>query len=206
MVTVMKEKIEKLMNLVGDVLNKPIDHDKIVALLNNGLQEIGFSVSISSDELGNVVEFYDDVGYVGADNLINLILKKAGYNVFKAGRSNILVYECKKFSEKINKNINGVCILVIGDSDSRFNLYDELFISGYRFGLSTLLLNNNVVVDVHGLFGNPEEFVLDYLKIVIADYTIVSDRDSEEVQKLKMELSMKFDEFVRLFNVLSNNK
>ena len=145
---------KKLVYDVVRVISDAIDEDseeKIAKVLNEGLANIGVDVKVTVDEVRNAVESFSGM-FIGADELIYLVFKKMGCVVFKTGRANVVVTCCSKQSEKFSTEVPGVCLYVIGDPDSGLVSVDEVYVTGYRFGLESLLVNDRPLINVHRFF------------------------------------------------------
>lgn len=151
------ELINNVAGLVVDVLNDSSSYGEIARKLLDGLRDLGLNIELTLDEVKELVDWFEDstgeIVYIGSDNLIEAILKKGGYIVFRSGRSNIIVVPSVKKADmfKLEVEVPGISVFVIGDPDSGLTVIDEIFISGYRFGADIIRLNGQDLVNVHGL-------------------------------------------------------
>jgi|GEM_PF-6927099 hypothetical protein len=68
-------------------------------------------------------------------------LKKEGFFVVKSGRANIVAIESKERT-KDNFDMWGLKLVVFSDPDSGVSTLEEVFVSGFRFGIETLAIKD----------------------------------------------------------------
>lgn len=70
-------------------------------------------------------------------------LKEEGYTVIRSDRANFVVFSDFELSRKLDtvqsRQIPGMRIIAFGDPDSGVSTREELFITGYRFGIDDIL-------------------------------------------------------------------
>lgn len=86
-------------------------------------------------------------------------LKEEGYFIIRSGRANIVVTPSEiKTKEGFTKY--GLKIIIFGDPDSGISNRDEIFITGFRFGIDDVLIEGWPVYTVHENFGNDVKYCI----------------------------------------------
>lgn len=205
-----KQEIIELVKIVANAMRED-NEEKIAEVLNGNLPKMGINIKVTPQEIKDTVEKYEDeelgVLFIGADDVIYLVLKKAGFNVIKNGRSVILIQKCLSEKTRLGHPIEGVCITVIGDPDSGMLSFNNIFISGYRFGLDTLIVDDNTLVDVHNLFGNKFESLINKLRQeIMAEAILYAVKNKKNLEEIKDKIENLLDELHELYNEYSKKK
>jgi len=145
-----RDRVFRVVRLVSNLMSS----DSISEIIETIREEVG--VELTVEEVEKCLERFDEVGFIGADELIHLVLRKLGYVVFKSGRANIVVIPTKVQCRRQKTPIDGVEIIVLSDPDSGIISFDSIHLTGYRFGLDSLRHNGMVYYDVHRCYGDEE--------------------------------------------------
>jgi hypothetical protein len=117
-------------------------------------------------------------------DLICTTLKEEGYTVFRSGRA-ILVVLPSKMKDKRGYDVGGLKVIVFSDPDSSVSHRDEIFITGFRFGIDDILLNRLALYTVHKDFGSEVKYCIGRLVFRIWN---VLWKDEEKVKRLVKQL------------------
>ncbi len=95
-------------------------------------------------------------------------LKEEGYFVVRSGRANIVAIpgEMKTSDGHV---VSGLKVIVFGDPDSGISNRDEIFITGFRFGIDDVLIESWPVYTVHEGFGSDAKYCIARLITSIED-------------------------------------
>ncbi|MBE8540179.1 hypothetical protein [Geoglobus acetivorans] len=118
---------------------------------------------------------------------IRRILSEEGFFVVPAGRTTVVV-EPGVEGARTGEVFEGAKIYVLSDPSSGISRIDRLFITGLRFGLTDVVLNDIPVYSVYGHFGSDARYALARLMAIVnGKFLDVNGRVTDEENLKKMQ-------------------